>query len=230
MVHVKDNYVFLFDIDGTLINTGGAGGRARLGAFSSEFGVANPEKVPFSGRTDRGIVSNLFKAHDIEDTEEHWQRLRDEYLRRLVVHLPLYEGRVLPGVVHMLDELARRSDVAVGLLTGNAREGARLKLEHYQLFHHFPFGGFGDTSPDRNEVAREALCSTRGHLRQEIDLARVWVVGDTPLDVSCARAIGAKAAAVATGWHSIEELEASAPDLLLTDLEDATPLTRMLVA
>ncbi len=77
---------------------------------------------------------------------------------------------------------------------------------------------------------REALCSTQGHLQQEIDLNRVWVVGDTPLDVSCARAIGARAAAVATGWHSLEELQAAAPDLLLTDLEDTARLTRLLAA
>jgi phosphoglycolate phosphatase-like HAD superfamily hydrolase len=222
-------HVFLFDIDGTLIHTGGAGGRALLNAFSAEFGVAEPAKIPFSGRTDRGIASNLFQAHGIENTPDHWHRLRDEYLRRLVVHLPEYQGRVLPGVLQLLGGLARRPDTAVGLLTGNAREGARLKLEHYDLFHHFSFGGFGDSSPDRNDVAQEAFAAALDHLKEDISPEQVWVIGDTPLDVSCARAIGAKAAAVATGWHSVEELEAAKPDLLLTDLEDTQRVIRLLI-
>ncbi len=224
-----EKYVFLFDIDGTLIHTGGAGGHALLSAFTAEFGVAKPAKVAFSGRTDRGIAGSLFQAHGIENTVDHWHRLRGEYLRRLVVHLPEYEGRVLPGVLQLLDGLSDRDDTAMGLLTGNAREGARLKLEHYALFHHFPFGGFGDSSPDRNDVAQEAFAAALDYLKEDIAPHRVWVIGDTPLDVSCARAIGARAAAVATGWHSIEELEAAKPDLLLTDLEDTGQVIELLI-
>ncbi len=224
-----EKHVFLFDIDGTLIHTGGAGGRALLNAFSAEFGVEEPAKVPFSGRTDRGIAGNLFNAHGIENTLDHWHRLRAEYLRRLVRHLPEYQGRVLPGVLQLLEDLAQRSDTAVGLLTGNARDGARLKLEHYELDHHFSFGGFGDTSPDRNDVAQEALAAALDHLKEDVSPDHIWVIGDTPLDVSCARAIGAKAAAVATGWHSPEELEAAEPDLLLANLEDTQRVLELLI-
>jgi phosphoglycolate phosphatase-like HAD superfamily hydrolase len=131
---------------------------------------------------------------------------------------------VLPGIEAFLNTLAGRDDVAVGLLTGNLRAGARLKLGHYGLFDHFAFGGFGDHHWERDDVAREALAAVQAHLNGRARTERIWVIGDTPLDVQCARAIGANVAAVATGWHSREELAAAKPDLLLTDLSDPAPL------
>ncbi|MCU0959667.1 MAG: haloacid dehalogenase-like hydrolase [Pirellulaceae bacterium] len=216
--------VLLFDIDGTLIVTGGAGGDALLHAFSELFGVAEPQEVPFSGRTDRGIASNLFRAHAIPDTDANWRQLRSAYLQRLTAYLPQREGKILPGIASLLDRLSARTDCAVGLLTGNARDGARLKLEHYQLYHHFAFGGYGDDHVDRDDVAREALRACRAHLRSEPAPDRVWVIGDTPLDVRCARAVGARVAAVATGWDSREQLAAAQPDLLLDTLEEPDAL------
>jgi phosphoglycolate phosphatase len=109
----------------------------------------------------------------------------------------------------------------VGLLTGNVRAGARVKLGHFGLYDHFAFGGFGDHHLDRDEVAREALAEVERRFNGRHSPERIWVVGDTPLDIRCARAIGARAVAVATGWHSEEELTAHGPDLFLTDLEDA---------
>ena len=212
--------VLLFDIDGTLIQTGGAGGAALMTAFSDLFGVADPKEVPFSGRTDRGIVRNLFHVHGVDDTDANWHRLKDEYLRRLLIYLPQRAGLVLPGIERLLDHLAAREDVAVGLLTGNVRDGARMKLEHFRLLHHFAFGGYGDHHADRDDVAvREALAASREHVGHELAPDQVWVIGDTPFDVRCARAIGARAAAVATGWHSRERLAAAAPDLLLDSLD-----------
>ena len=211
--------VLLFDIDGTLIQTGGAGGAALMTAFSDLFDVAEPKEVPFSGRTDRGIVRSLFRAHGIDDTDLNWHRLKDEYLRRLTIYLPQREGLVLPGIERLLDHLSARQGVAVGLLTGNVRDGARMKLEHFRLFHHFAFGGYGDHHVDRDDVAREALAACRAHLCHEVLADRVWVIGDTPFDVRCARAIGARVAAVATGWHSRDRLAATAPDLLLDDFD-----------
>src|SRR5262249_58386565 len=108
-----------------------------------------------------------------------------------------------------------------GLLTGNWRRGACIKLDHFGLFHHFEFGGYGDHHLDRDDVAREAWAEVRARFPQLAGAERVWVIGDTPLDVQCARAIGARAVAVATGWHSGTELAACAPDLLLDDLSDA---------
>ncbi len=159
--------VLLFDIDGTLIKTGGAGGAALMTAFSDLFDVADPREVPFSGRTDRGIARSLFRAHHIDDTDSNWHRLKDEYLRRLLVYLPQREGLVLPGISQLLGHLSERDDVALGLLTGNARDGARLKLEHFRLFHHFTFGGYGDHFVKRDDVARAALAASREHVRHD---------------------------------------------------------------
>lgn len=220
--------VLLFDIDGTLIKTGGAGGTALMSAFSDTFQVAEPCDVPFSGRTDRWIAQRLFRAHDIDDTDANWQRLKDEYLRRLVVYLPQREGMVLPGVAALLSQLSQRDDVALGLLTGNAQGSAKLKLDHYCLSHYFAFGGYGDHFVDRDDVARDALTASRTHIGREVPPDRVWVIGDTPIDVRCARAIGARAVAVATGWDSRERLAAAAPDLVVDSLDPADAFLQLL--
>lgn len=210
--------VYLFDIDGTLVKTGGAGGDALLEAFSETFDVPQPGEVPFSGRTDRGIAQNLFRLHDVEDTQFNWELLRVEYLKRLKHYLPRRHGEVLPGVTALLDQIAHHPNTATGLLTGNTRDGARLKLEHYDLWHHFSFGGYGDRHVDRDAVAHEAMIACREQLKRNIAPDQVWVVGDTPLDIRCARAIGARVVAVATGWHDRQRLEEAQPDLLVDDL------------
>jgi phosphoglycolate phosphatase len=219
----------LFDIDGTLLSSGGAGKAAMETALASEFGVTELRgKVPFSGRTDRAIVRDLFALHEVEVSPANWERFLTAYFRHLPVCLARHKGRVLPGVGDLLARLASRTDVGVGLLTGNVRIGARLKLEHYGIFHHFPFGGFGDDHLDRCDVAREALRVLHERRNGSVDLSRVWVIGDTPLDIACARAIGARTAAVATGQHGLDELAAARPDLLFTDLSDPTELIAML--
>src|SRR5207244_1852351 len=109
---------------------------------------------------------------------------------RLPDSLNRHNGRVLPGIVALLQTLRSRQDAALGLLTGNVRAGARVKLGHYGLFEHFAFGGFGDLHFDRDDVAREALAETRTHVGAHVPPERIWVIGDTPLDVRCARAIG----------------------------------------
>jgi phosphoglycolate phosphatase-like HAD superfamily hydrolase len=218
-------HVCLFDIDGTLIASGGAGKTAIEMALASEFGIRQPiERLLLSGRTDRAIVRDLFRMHALEESSANWRRLRDGYLRHLPACLSSHQGRVLPGVAALLESLRGRGGVVLGLLTGNIRDGARLKLGHYGLFHHFAFGGFGDEHFDRDDVAREALTELRCRHGDCVPPERVWVVGDTPLDVRCARAIGARAVAVATGWHPTEELAAAEPDLLLADLSDPEPL------
>lgn len=210
----------LFDIDGTLINTEGAGGAALIEAFREDFGIDTPAKVPFSGRTDRGIGTNLFEQHGIDDSLENWRRLRDGYLARLPIHLSQRNGRILDGVLRLLEQLQAREAIAIGLLTGNLRDGARIKLSYFGLFEHFRFGGFGDEHRDRDGVAEAALAAARQHANSTFDPRRIWVIGDTPLDVSCARAIDARVLAVATGLHPAAELADAQPDLLLEDLSD----------
>ena len=216
--------VCLFDIDGTLISSGGAGKAALEMALASEFGINQLiERLQLSGRTDRAITRDIFHMHGLEDTPDNWKRMVQGYLRHLPVALQRSVGRVLPGIKDLLDRLQTRSDVAVGLLTGNTRQGAQVKLGHFGLSSYFDFGGYGDVHLDRDEVAREALTEAMRLHGERIQPTRVWVIGDTPLDIRCARSIGARVAAVATGWHPSEELALHDPDLLLADLSDARP-------
>jgi phosphoglycolate phosphatase-like HAD superfamily hydrolase len=134
------------------------------------------------------------------------------------------EGAVLPGIVPLLDRLQSRDDVLVGLLTGNTRRGASLKLRHFGLDHYFDLGGFGDDHVDRIDVAREALAAVTSRMKGVVDVNRMWVIGDTPGDVRCGRAIGAKVIAVATGDSTHEELAATNPDHLARDFSDVEVL------
>ncbi len=217
--------VYLFDIDGTLLSTGGAGKAALEEGLADEFGVRGTiEKLILSGRTDRAIVADLLQLSGLESSAENHRRLLAAYLRHLPACLARLGGRVLPGVVALLESLRRRERTAVGLLTGNIRAGAVIKLGHFGLADHFAFGGYGDEHHDRDEVAREALAAVQEMTGDTIDPRRVWVIGDTPYDVRCARAIGARAAAVLTGWHDRGELLACGPDVLLDDLSDPAVL------
>jgi phosphoglycolate phosphatase-like HAD superfamily hydrolase len=217
--------VCLFDIDGTLLNSMGAGKAALESALLEEFGLpAIRERVSYSGRTDRAIMRDLMQLHDIELSPGHVERLTTGYLRRLPESLHRHQGRVLPGIARLLQDLSQRPDMAVGLLTGNIRAGARVKLGHFGLYDYFGFGGFGDHHWERDDVACEALTVVRKNLGNHVALEDIVVVGDTPLDVQCARAIGVKAVAVATGWHTLEQLQPCQPDLLLQDLADPAPL------
>ena len=219
----------LFDIDGTLLASGGAGKAALEAAFTEIFGIELRVHVPYSGRTDRAIARDLLRQHDVEPSLENWHRLLAGYLERLPASLNKHNGRVLPGMHDLLEALRQRQDVALGLLTGNVRAGAKVKLGHYGLYEHFAFGGFGDHHFDRDDVAREALAAIHSHVGKHVLPERVWVIGDTPLDVQCARAIGARVVAVCTGSHCYEELEASSPELLLRDFSDSRPFLDLLV-
>jgi phosphoglycolate phosphatase len=222
-------HICLFDIDGTLVSSGGAGKAAMEAALQTEFAAtAGADGVSFSGRTDRGILRDLFARNGIEETPDNARRFLASYLEHLPRTLASHPGKVLAGVGSLLARLHVRNDVWIGLLTGNVREGARLKLSHFEIFHYFRAGGFGDAHFHRDDVAREAMAELHTHLPGRVNPDCVWVIGDTPLDVQCARAIGARVAAVATGWHPVEELATARPDLLLSDLSDPAPLLERL--
>jgi phosphoglycolate phosphatase-like HAD superfamily hydrolase len=221
-------YAVLFDIDGTLVQTGGAGQLAFAETFASEFGVERiSAEVPFAGRSDRAIALELMSVHGVPATDENWLRFCNTYLRRLPEALERREGRILPGVSELLGRLADLPHVMVGLLTGNIREGARRKLEYYELFNHFGFGGFGDVQTDRSAIAVEAVAEAQRELAVRSNgsgprkLEGVMVVGDTIHDVRSARAVGAVAVATPTGGSTREQLAAAAPDLLVEDLREA---------
>lgn len=214
-------FVCLFDIDGTLLRTGGAGQRAMERALTDVFGIAHPnENIPAAGRTDRAITSDLFTYHELAPTQLEWEQFQTVYFDHLQSTLQELEGMVLPGIVTLLDRLATRRDVSLGLLTGNFREAARIKLEHHAIHHHFAFGGYGDTHHDRDDVARIAWGEACRHLGQDAHPRAVCVIGDTPADVKCARAIGARAIAVATGMFTTQELSRTQPDELYHDFSD----------
>lgn len=227
-------HVCLFDIDGTLVRTGGAGMFAFHQTFTEEFGVSANDQggVSFAGRSDRAIAMDLFAAYGLEPSAENWERFRAGYVRRMSESLPRHEGRVLPGVVTLLEELASRRDVAVGLLTGNVRETAERKLTFYGLWDHFAFGGFGDDHLDRNDIAAMALAEARVHLASnghaaEVD-GTVLVIGDTLNDIRCARSISARAIAVPTGHTPAATLRSGQPDLLVDTLEQMVPILELL--
>jgi len=218
-------YVVLFDIDSTLLRTRGAGRAAFAETFRAEFGIERLHgEVSFAGRSDRAIVREVFEQHGIEDRPGTWQRFVQGYLPRLERTLVTRRGSLLPGVLPLLRALRERSDVAMGLLTGNVAAGARLKLEHYGIDSFFDFGGFGDHHTDRGGIAADALDAADAFLRATHRLsakpALTTVIGDTPEDVRCARCIAAKAIAVATGGSSLSELTAAAPDRVFPDLTD----------
>lgn len=212
-------HLLLFDIDGTLIHADGAGRVALTRALTAEFGVEEPSiEVGFAGRTDRAIASDALASHGLEPDDERFHRYRKAYLTLLPETLAERAGRVLPGARELLRVLADRSDVVLAVLTGNFEGAARKKLDHFELDAFFiEPGGFGDHHHDRNDVARAAEEAVSGHVSAETTL---WVIGDTPNDVRCARAIGARAIAVAAGFATREELEASGPDHLFDDLLD----------
>ncbi|UCC72251.1 MAG: haloacid dehalogenase-like hydrolase [Gemmatimonadota bacterium] len=214
-----------FDIDGTLLYTDGAGRVAVQAALEAVYGTSGPiDGYIFHGKTDPRIVVELMVAAGFDEAEvrRRMPRVWPIYLRALERELEVRrrEGRVtlLPGVVELLAALDSRGDVTVGLLTGNIEEGARLKLAAAGLGSTFELGGFGSDSEDRAEVARVALERSRPPVGDAEPVT--VVVGDTPEDVACARAVEAYAVAVATGRHSVEQLEETGADAVFEDFSD----------
>src|SRR5262249_13713762 len=158
------------------ISSGGAGKAALEAALAEEYGFNHRiEKLQLSGRTDHAITTDLLQIYGIPDTAESRERLTAAYLGHLPPSLATRQRPGLPGMAALLEQLSQRDDVAVGLLTGNTRAGARVKLGHYGLADYFPFGGFGDTHGTRDDVAREALAAVHRHLPGRVVRERIWV-------------------------------------------------------
>ena len=231
-------HICLLDIDGTLLLTGGAGQAAFAQTLAAEFGIAEIiSSVMFAGRSDRAIAMDLFRAHGVQETPENWQRFCTGYLSRLEAALIASQGFLLPGAAELVAALAKRDDVALGLLTGNVREGAKRKLTHYKLWHWFAFGGYGDDHVDRRDIAASALAAARAHINGHANGApqnggkvegQIIVIGDTPNDITCGRSIGARCVAVPTGHTKADELQQSNPDLFVESLEHIGPILSLL--
>jgi phosphoglycolate phosphatase-like HAD superfamily hydrolase len=231
-------HICFLDIDGTLLLTGGAGQSAFAETLAADFSIREIDaNVGFAGRSDKAIAMDLFCRHSIAPSEDNWRRFSAGYLGRLEKALGAHQGSVLPGVPALLDALAARGDVAIGLLTGNMREGARHKLCYYGLWDWFPFGGFGDEHMERCDIAGAALVAAELHLNAQAVSAnsngpptdrQIIVIGDTQHDIRCGRSIGARCVGVPTGITSAQALRESQPDLFVETLEDIEPILALL--
>lgn len=221
--------LLLWDIDGTLVTSGGAGMRALRVALHAVFGIdGRLDDIDFAGRTDRWIIRQIFGKFGVPATGENFVRYVDGYVTALPAQLADRGVQVLPGVRTLLDDAVARGDLALGLLTGNLRRGAETKLGYHGLWHYFAFGAFADDSENRNELGPHALRRARAHHGFDFAIERVWVIGDTPHDVACGHAIGARTLAVATGRYAPEELRAENPDAVLADFSDAAAFWRQI--
>ena len=218
----KPTKVLLFDIDGTLILTGGSANAALHDALEQTFGVA-PDlgRILIAGVTDRGIARQMLEKNGIPATAENLDRLLAAYLALLERYLPEHgTGGVLPGVPALIAALRQRDDALVGLLTGNLEYGARVKLVHYGLWHHFTFGAYADDSEHRNDLGPIAHARAAQILDREVAPEDVYVIGDTPRDIECGKIFGARTIAVATGEYTTDALRADTPDFLFENFGD----------
>jgi phosphoglycolate phosphatase-like HAD superfamily hydrolase len=220
--------LILFDIDGTLVLTGGAGGRAMALAASDLFSANSVASVSMAGRTDAWIVAQMAAAHDVEYDDDLLQAFRELYLSHLQreIHEPGPQKGVLPGVRPLLDHLSERDDVHLALLTGNFEQGAQIKLEYFDLWKYFASGAFGDFAHDRNTLLDVAVTRFRAAGGPPLDPRDIVIVGDTPFDVAVAVAGGARSLAVATGPHGTDALRASGADVAVQDLTDRDAVLR----
>ena len=220
--------ILLFDIDGTLLLSGGAGRVAMQRVMSEMFAAPSLPSLKVHGRTDHGIISELFEALQIELTDERRQQFTEAYHGELEICLPLCTGRLMPAIEPLLNWLDQQANVRLGILTGNSRSAAKAKLQHFGLeqFFDFRLAGFGERFGDRNDVAQVAWEQCRSVMGNALRAEQIWVIGDTIRDVACARSIGAKVTAVATGGDTLETLEESQPDLLVSDLSDREHLAK----
>jgi phosphoglycolate phosphatase-like HAD superfamily hydrolase len=215
----------LFDIDGTLVHTGGAGVKAFAKVFASEFGAVDGfERLKFAGRTDMSLVREFFTLHQIPPTPENFGRFFERYVFWLDFILSGSKSRLCPGVWEFIGGLQGLAQPPLlGLLTGNIRLGAEIKLRHFHLWEVFDTGAFADDHEERDGIA--AIACERGGaiLGEKLRGEQVLVIGDTPLDIRCARAVGVRVLAVATGGHQLEELRHHRPDFAATDLTALAP-------
>jgi phosphoglycolate phosphatase-like HAD superfamily hydrolase len=216
--------LLLFDVDGTLLTASGAGRRALEQAMREVYGTAGPiDAYDFRGGTDPQIIRDLLGGAGVSEAaiaagEATVYRRYEALLER-----EIGDGRsvtVYPGVRDLVQTLAAREDVLVGLLTGNIEAGARIKLRPTGLWPHFRLGAYGSDHADRTCLPPVAAERAEKLVGRAFGGADTVIIGDTPRDIGCARAFGAKAIAVATGWHTVQDLTAYRPDHVLTDLSD----------
>jgi phosphoglycolate phosphatase len=210
----------LFDIDGTLIHTHKAGVRAFINTLRSEFDIDNPsQEISFAGRTDKSLVREFFTIHGILATEENFSRFFEAYVFWLDYMLRRTQGEIGSGVDHFVNNLnSLKEPPLIGLLTGNIRLGAEIKLRHFYLWDYFKMGVFGDENECRDKLAALALERGRDILGPDLAPEEVIVIGDTVFDVKCAQSIGARSLAISSGACTAEELSELNPTWLVPNM------------
>ncbi|NQT25997.1 HAD hydrolase-like protein [candidate division KSB1 bacterium] len=224
--------LLLFDIDGTLIRSAGAGREAMNRAFQKTYGIQNGfEHITMMGRTDPGILQEVLDEHhldwdgaQIEQFQSHYYDFLDEELKK-----PRDGMRICAGIDQILSVLKNRHDIILGLLTGNWRYGAYLKLRHFGLDDYFTIGAFGDDSGDRNQLVPVAFDRFRMQMSFDVLSENTWVIGDTPLDILCGKPYGTRTIGVATGVHELKDLIAEKPDQVFEDFSDVSSLLRLFI-
>lgn len=223
----------LFDIDGTILWSDGAGRRAMTEALTNVFGSAGPTDYHYDGKTDPQIVRDLMRAtgHDDSTIDERLDPLMERYLGGLERELAAgTHAHVFDGVRELLDALEARDDIVLGLLTGNLRAGAAIKLRAAGIdIGRFRVCAFGSDHHSRPELPALAQRRAREELGITIPGERIYVIGDTPADIECGREIGARAIAVATGRYTPEELARHQPYALFSSLADTEAVMRVIV-
>ena len=215
--------LYLFDIDGTILLTGGAGAVALNTVFSDRYGLDGAmDQVRAGGKTDPLIVREIFT------TRLGREPTRDEIDMVLADYVPLLRAaiaqttdfRTMPSIFDVLDYLSAQPGVHLGIATGNVREGAKAKLDYINLWERFPIGGFGDDAADRPGLVQHAIDRGRAHTGLELHTSQIVIVGDTVLDVTAAQACNARVVAVATGFTDRDTLDASRPDATFDTLAE----------
>jgi phosphoglycolate phosphatase-like HAD superfamily hydrolase len=211
----------LFDIDGTLVSLDGAGSRSLNRAMDELLQVTDGFRdIDFAGKTDLQIIREGLDILGLADRDDLVHSLLNRYLAHLRTEVSTGRGHVKNGVRELLSALQNLEDIYLGLLTGNAETGARLKLKHFGLNRYFSVGAFGSDSEDRNLLLPIAVQRLRKFESVSVSHDRCVVIGDTPKDVECAHVHGSSAIAVATGTYPLKELEKTDAGLVIADLSD----------
>jgi len=215
--------LLLFDIDGTLMRTAGAGREAMNRTFEKVYGIRDAfNNIMMMGRTDPGILYEALENHGLAQKEEEIERFRETYFWILAeeIEIPRSGKHLCPGVVELLDTLQNEKKVIIGLLTGNWRYSALIKLRYFGIDEYFTIGAFADDSSDREDLVPIVIEKLKNQRHLNLLKHHIFVIGDTPLDIRCAKPHGVRTLGVATGFHSIDDLKKESPDYLFEDLSE----------
>lgn len=226
--HLK---LLLFDIDGTLLMSGGAGKRAMSKAFVILYGHDSVmESISMSGRTDDLILKEAYEKSSVPFTKDELRRYKKIYFEILKKEIlkPHTDKRLMPGIHRLLPLLNERNNISLGLLTGNWQQSGYIKIGHFGLQDYFPFGAFSDDSPIRHKLIPIAIKRFKEYSKMTITPDNIFVIGDTPADIQCTKPYGVKSIAVGAAHHSIDELKQHDPDYIFKDLEECDQFLELL--